>query len=359
MSLAVPEPLHNILTSTNTSKQLYESLSAEHKAKIAVINAVVNCPREFHGRYRINGIIGYGGNGVVLSATQVTNNITVAVKAIYKSVPGTDQPYPSEIAVLQELNNLSTSNTFLKFITCWQDAHHFYLVTNLCGNNWLASFRSRIHNPLIFQTKLDGEEISHSISVSPGSCDAWAWATMHRKYSAKLEGHKRLPVEAVKCIVLQAAKALRELHSHGYYHGDVKLENLIIGMEDTRGLYVVLADFGHAKKVSSGICKYGTENAVPPEFLVGSPHLGNALDGREADVFALGMVLYILLSESGNLQDFHGRIDWKSINLNEGKFPFQFGEEFSTDSRDLLQQMCMVNPKGRISIQGVVDHQWF
>ncbi|ORY46936.1 kinase-like protein [Rhizoclosmatium globosum] len=297
MSLAVPQPLHNILTSTNTSKQLYESLSAEHKAKIAVINAVVNCPREFHGRYRINGIVGYGGNGVVLSATQVTNNITVAVKSdLYPSC------LPNE--------------------TGWRRDQPFYPC---------------------FSGKLRCVGVGDYAS----------------KVFAKLEGHKRLPVEAVKCIVLQAAKALRELHSHGYYHGDVKLENLIIGMEDTRGLYVVLADFGHAKKVSSGICKYGTENAVPPEFLVGSPYLGNALDGREADVFALGMVLYILLSESGNLQDFHGRIDWESINLNEGKFPFQFGEEFSTDSRDLLQQMCMVNPKGRISIQGVVDHQWF
>lgn len=97
-----------------------------------------------------------------------------------------------------------------------------------------------------------------------------------------------LPPSSVRAYLGQIADALHFLHSHGIVHRDVKDENVVLG---TAGR-AILIDFG-----SSGLVKKhgwdtfsGTLDYAAPEILRGERYYG-----KEQDVWAFGVVAYVLL----------------------------------------------------------------
>ncbi|EAU93023.2 CAMK/CAMKL/PASK protein kinase [Coprinopsis cinerea okayama7 len=97
-----------------------------------------------------------------------------------------------------------------------------------------------------------------------------------------------LPPFLVRSYLGQIADALAFLHSHGIVHRDVKDENVILGPRDK----AILIDFG-----SSGLIKKtgwdtfsGTLDYAGPEILRGERYYG-----KEQDVWAFGVVAYVLL----------------------------------------------------------------
>ncbi|MEA2256834.1 MAG: eukaryotic-like serine/threonine-protein kinase [Solirubrobacteraceae bacterium] len=105
-------------------------------------------------------------------------------------------------------------------------------------------------------------------------------------------------------IVAQACRGLEYAHRNGVVHRDVKPGNLLRGEDDV----VKLADFGIAKAVSeeSGITQVGsvlgTAAYLAPEQAAGERA------GPAADLYALGVVTYQLLS---------GRLPYEAQSLTE------------------------------------------
>ncbi len=96
------------------------------------------------------------------------------------------------------------------------------------------------------------------------------------------------PEEAIRCS-RGLAQALAAVHAAGLVHGDVKAEN---AMRESGGR-IVLMDFGaggEARLLASQRLISGTPRYLPPEVLDGAP-LGVA-----SDIYALGVLLYLLLS---------------------------------------------------------------
>jgi serine/threonine-protein kinase len=99
-------------------------------------------------------------------------------------------------------------------------------------------------------------------------------------------------------LVAQAARALAEAHAKGIVHRDVKPENLIVTRAGGEHDFVKVLDFGIAKRASgreeAGLTRtgwvIGTPMWLPPEAFAGTAV------GPPADVYALGGVLYLLLS---------------------------------------------------------------
>ena len=100
---------------------------------------------------------------------------------------------------------------------------------------------------------------------------------------------------AAAAVVRQTALALEHLHCRGVIHRDLKPENLLLTSRAPDAL-VKLADFGVAALVGDG------DGAAPPEGQCGTPAyfapemLLDAPYGREVDLWALGVVLFNLLS---------------------------------------------------------------
>ncbi|KAJ3088181.1 hypothetical protein HK100_008129 [Physocladia obscura] len=353
-------------------KILYDGLSSENKARVAVAHAFAQSPAQLLVKYSIRRVIGFGSNGVVLAA--VLNETTpVAIKIIYKKhafATKLSSEIPSEIEILKNLNANSKNNgAILKYIADWQDANHFYLVTELFGSDWLSSTKSLASDqfsPVVFSARYNGTSTRVSLPFSAGSSDLWAWAYVHRAYAYESSHHEHtmLPIHPIKQIVKQLATTLSEMHTLGFYHGDIKLENVLVQSRGQIGPVVRLADYGHSKHTSFGIKSYGTQEISPPEFLRGSPYSFENLDGRVSDVFALGMLMYMLLNESGRLPSATidtsaGRMGYEDLlNDDSGFYPFGLLDDFDVGGQSLLDGMCMVDPEQRMSIQQVLVHPW-
>jgi serine/threonine-protein kinase len=89
-------------------------------------------------------------------------------------------------------------------------------------------------------------------------------------------------------VAIHIGSALKHVHGRGYVHHDVKPDNVIV----TPGGRPMLFDFGSARKFGTPRPKHvtGTDAYISPEeALLGDP-------GPPADVFALGVILYEMLS---------------------------------------------------------------
>ncbi len=96
----------------------------------------------------------------------------------------------------------------------------------------------------------------------------------------------------VAAVVEQAAQALSAAHAQGVLHRDVKPHNILLDADGQ----VRLVDFGLAKDLDRGSISRSGEVAGTPHYM--SPEQARGardLDGR-TDVFALGVVLYELLT---------------------------------------------------------------
>ena len=99
---------------------------------------------------------------------------------------------------------------------------------------------------------------------------------------------------------------------------------------------------------------WGTKEYFAPEVV-------NQAYGPQADVWALGCVLFELLSGNqafpimrGDTESsFYGRIQKGTINITSGVW-----EKISPDAKDLLNKMLEVDPGKRLSASECLLHRW-
>ena len=127
--------------------------------------------------------------------------------------------------------------------------------------------------------------------------------TLHRH----LTQHKRLPEGEVRRLVRQLVGALAYLHARSIAHRDIKLENVLLD----EWCNCKLIDFGFAI-LSRGKLRVpcGSPAYTAPEIL-----LAHEYDGQLADVWSLGVLIYVMLA---------------------GRFPFQ-GATRAELSRNVLR----------------------
>lgn len=162
----------------------------------------------------------------------------------------------------------------------------------------------------------------------------------------------RLKEEVARKYFQQLITAIDFCHSRGVYHRDLKPENLLV--DESRNLKI--SDFGLSAlpdcKRQDGLLhtSCGTPAYVAPEVISRKGY-----DGAKADIWACGVILYVLLA--GYLP-FHDKnlVDmYKKIYKAELKWP----SWFSSDIRKFLRSLLHPNPNARISITEIMEHPWF
>ena len=106
---------------------------------------------------------------------------------------------------------------------------------------------------------------------------------------------RELTEDHIASIMYQLLYAVNYLHDNGIVHRDIKLENVLI--ESKEECKVMLADFGFAAKVPTGIEKQlktqlGTDWYMAPEILEKKPY------DTKVDVWSLGVVAFMCFTKS-------------------------------------------------------------
>jgi serine/threonine-protein kinase len=205
------------------------------------------------GKYRVDGVIGRGGMGVVAAGHQLSLDRPVAIKVLRQALVGTArQRFTREAMAIARMQS-----------------EHVVRVFDAGEEDGV---------PFIVMERLVGSDLAAELGRGP------------------------LRPELAVSYLREACEAIAEAHSLGIVHRDIKPSNLFIA-EGANGRRIVkVLDFGVSKWLGSapdgetplstadhGLV--GTPAYVSPEQLT-TP---GAVDGR-TDVWALGVVLYQCLS---------------------------------------------------------------
>lgn len=165
----------------------------------------------------------------------------------------------------------------------------------------------------------------------------------------------------------QIVSALAYCHGNGVCHRDLKLENLVL-VEEAGEMrtheFVKVTDFGLSKDSamhSQPNTKVGTISYMAPEVtMANSSHV--SYDGQAADVWSLGVILYILVCCSypfgyDGPADMGGEPTSKvCARIRKGQYTIP--SALSADCRSLLRRMLDANPETRITAQDALAHPW-
>ncbi|XP_067832442.1 serine/threonine-protein kinase DCLK3-like [Heptranchias perlo] len=149
--------------------------------------------------------------------------------------------------------------------------------------------------------------------------------------------------------------ALAYIHSKNIVHRDLKPENLLVQHKADGSAVLKLADFGLALKVTEPIFTVcGTPTYVAPEILSETGY------GLEVDMWATGVILYILLCGFPPFRSLERDQEelFEIIQLGEYEFLSPYWNNISDGAKDLISKLLVVNPRNRYTAQQVLRHSW-
>ncbi len=252
--------------------------------------------------YRILGVLGQGGMGIVYRAVQATLNRTVALKVL-PAIMGSASPsavsrFRREATAAARLHH--THIIAIHDFGESRDAYYYamdmivghplnVLIRRLAEKNAPALSSAKLHEILrtgrtqIVPTSLVEDPSSHStVEDSPTmSLSTTIGGGRSRSYYRQIAGW-----------MADAADALHYAHSQGIIHRDIKPSNLILSSDGR----IMIADFGLAKTVDEASVTMtgaflGSLRYVSPEQAMARRV---PLDHR-TDIYSLGATMYELL----------------------------------------------------------------
>lgn len=135
-------------------------------------------------------------------------------------------------------------------------------------------------------------------------------------------------------------------------HRDLKLGNLFLSDK----MQVKVGDFGLAAKLDFDgqrkrtVC--GTPNYIAPEVL--DNKYGHSF---EVDVWSFGVMLYAMIIGKPPFETSDVKATYKRIKANQYAFPET--ATISTEARDLITKILVLDPKKRPTVDEILDHPFF
>ncbi|KAJ3096246.1 Map microtubule affinity-regulating kinase [Phlyctochytrium planicorne] len=148
----------------------------------------------------------------------------------------------------------------------------------------------------------------------------------------------------------QIISAMDHCHMANVVHRDLKLENLLL----TEQKNILISDFGLGRTFLNDKDDYmktfcGTPNYAAVELISGIPYIG-----VKADVWAMGVVLYVMMTgrppfSGDNISALYSKI--KSVD-------YRCPDYFSKELKNLLSKILRRDPKARIDMEGLRTDPW-
>uniref|UniRef100_A0A3Q1I7U7 CaM kinase-like vesicle-associated protein n=1 Tax=Anabas testudineus TaxID=64144 RepID=A0A3Q1I7U7_ANATE len=161
-------------------------------------------------------------------------------------------------------------------------------------------------------------------------------------------------------VVRQVLEAVAYLHSLQIVHRNLKLENLVY-YNRLKHSKIVISDF-HLAKLENGLIKdpCGTPEYLAPEVV------GRQRYGRPVDCWAIGVIMYILLSGNPPFYDEtddddyenHDKNLFRKILAGDYEFDSPYWDEISDSAKTLVARLMEVDQDQRLTAQEAINHEW-
>ena len=196
------------------------------------------------GDYILGRTLGTGTTGKVKLATKKGTNQQYAIKIIKKSMFDAKPQLQTKIRREVALMRLLSHPHLLKLEEFAESPRHLYIVLEYAQNGELFDF---------------------------------------------LIKRRSLPLDLGMHFFHEMVYALEYLHEHAICHRDLKPENILLDQYN----HIKIADFGFARWMRANIAETscGSPHYAAPEVIKGIPY-----DGRFADIWSLGVILFALLA---------------------------------------------------------------
>ncbi|KAJ8252673.1 hypothetical protein COCON_G00219850 [Conger conger] len=159
----------------------------------------------------------------------------------------------------------------------------------------------------------------------------------------------RLTPKEARKFFRQIISALDFCHSHSICHRDLKPENLLLDEKNN----IRIADFGMASlQVGDSLLETscGSPHYACPEVIRGEKY-----DGRKADVWSCGVILFALLVGALPFDDDNLRNLLEKVKLGV----FHMPHFIPPDCQNLLQGMIEVDATKRLTLEQIQKHTWY
>jgi len=252
---------------------------------------------DFQAKYKIKGVLGKGGFGVVHAAIRKSDGLPVAVKEVSKDkIIDNIDSVPLEVALMQQ-------------------------VSDIPGVIGLLDFFDMQHSYYIVMERFNSKDLFDFISESGP-----------------------LPENLAKQLFQQILTTITQCHKHGVLHRDIKDENILI---DLNSHQLKLIDFGSGTFLHDGIYTEfeGTRVYSPPEWIKFRRYKADGLT-----VWSLGILLYDMLCG-----DVPYETDDQIMAAQLAWFPQL---NISQDAKNLVRSCLTTDPEKRITLCQLVNHTW-
>lgn len=170
----------------------------------------------------------------------------------------------------------------------------------------------------------------------------------------KIVSEGRMSEDQARYYLHQLVEGVEYCHSQGVCHRDLKPENLLLDEEGN----LKISDFGLSALYSGTedtrsallhtTC--GTPNYVAPEVLADKGY-----DGRTADVWSCGVILYVLLAAFLPFDEPTMSALFRKIQNAEFSYPSWFTPEV----RSFIDLILVADPAKRATIPQLKEHPWY
>ncbi|KHJ43853.1 kinase domain protein [Trichuris suis] len=256
---------------------------------------------QFVGPYKLERTLGKGQTGLVKLGTHISSGRKVAIKIIRKEKLSDSvlMKVEREIAIMKLIDH----PYILRLYDVYENRKYLYLVLEHVGGGELFDYLVR---------------------------------------------KGRLPVKEARKIFRQIICALDYCHAHNICHRDLKPENLLL---DERNC-IKIADFGMASLQVEGSLletSCGSPHYACPEVIRGEKY-----DGKKADIWSCGVILYALLVGALPFDDDNLRHLLEKVKRGV----FHIPHFVPAECQSLLRGMIEVNVARRMTLDAVFRHPW-
>jgi len=267
------------------------------------------------GNYEITErVLGKGSSGEVRLGRHLLSGLHVAVKILDISTmePEALERLEREMYLLEEIKDLPSVSHLLDSLT---DEFHIYLIYEL----------------------LQGQNLLDLMMTC---------------------GQFRLEEDVARATFLQLVRIVQSCHEREICHLDIKLENVVYDFVK-QSLILIDFEFGSRFRKREPVSvknRSGSPQYCAPEIYYST----DDYDGTRADVWSLGVLLYVLVSgEFPFADDTGGEVDIERIFQKKISSDFNLPSDvFSPHLADLLRSIFQVDPRNRPSTENLLLHPW-